>query len=65
MDKIDADIKKWIEGEPGVHEIGPITSKEFLRRIADSGMPGALFAKFCLENPDVQIGKRIVLDAEE
>ena len=64
MDKINSDIRKWAEGGPGVYEIGPVTPDDFLSRIADSGMPGSLFARLCLEHPEVEIGKRLELDAE-
>lgn len=62
---MDADLKRMLEGEEGVFVVGPLTPKEFLQQIAESGMPGSLFARLCLEHPELEIGQRLSLDIQE
>lgn len=61
---MDNDLKRLLEGESGTFTVGPLTPQEFLQQIAESEMPDALFAKFCLENPHVKIGQRIEVELD-
>lgn len=62
---MDNDLKRMLEGESGTFVIGPLKPKEFLQQVADSKMPGALFARLCLEDPDFKVGQMINLDEED
>lgn len=45
--------------------IGPLQPKEFLQQIADSDGPGSLYARLCLENPNMEIGQRLDIDLND
>ena len=47
-------VNSLIEGKPGIHVIGPMTPTELLQRMADSELPGSLYARLLL-NDDIPL----------
>lgn len=65
IQSMDDDLKRMLEGESGTFVIGPLKPRGFLQQVADYDGPGALFARLCLENPNLEIGQRLDLDSDD